>query len=59
MPGEEDPISSDGSARTLLLAGIPNAHWPTPLPDLKAEMQKYEGEFRRMKKEFADVDYEA
>ncbi len=40
-----------------IYAGIPNALWPTPLMDLNAEMQKYEGEFLRMKKEFADVDF--
>ncbi len=40
-----------------IYAGIPGAHWPTPLLDLNAEMQRYEGEFGGMKKEFADVDF--
>jgi len=37
--------------------GIPGAHWPTPRLDLKEEMEKYEAEFARMKKDFADVDF--
>jgi hypothetical protein len=37
--------------------GIPKALWPTPKMDLAAESQKYEAEFIRMKKEFADVDF--
>ncbi len=40
-----------------IYAGVPKAHWPTPLLDLDAEMRRYEGEFARMKKEFADVDF--
>ena len=40
-----------------IYAGVPKAHWPTPLLDLDAEVQRYEGEFARMKKEFADVDF--
>ena len=40
-----------------LYAGVPKALWPTPLMDLNEEMQKYEGEFGRMQKEFADVDF--
>jgi len=39
-----------------IYAGVPKALWPTPLMDLNAEMQRYEAEFARMKKEFADVD---
>ena len=31
--------------------------WPTPKLDLKDEMQKYEGEFARMNKDLADVDF--
>ncbi len=42
-----------------IYAGIPKALWPTPLMDLNAEMQRYEAEFRRLKKEFADVDFVA
>jgi len=37
--------------------GKPRAHWPTPKMDLTAEMQKYEGEFARMGKAFADVEF--
>jgi hypothetical protein len=40
-----------------LYMGIPGALWPTPKMDLNEEMQKYEGEFARMSKEFADVDF--
>jgi len=40
-----------------LYMGIPGALWPTPKMDLNEEMEKYEGEFARMKKEFADVDF--
>ncbi len=42
-----------------IYAGVPKAHWPTPLMDLDAEMRRYEGEFVRMQKEFADVDFVA
>jgi L-fucose isomerase-like protein len=66
LPAEIKPLSlvSPGCIKSKvrvakIYAGIPNAHWPTPLLDLKAEMQKYEGEFRRMKREFADVDFVA
>jgi len=37
--------------------GTPKAHWPTPKLDLKAEVQRYEGELARMKKELADVNF--
>ncbi len=37
--------------------GRPNAHWPTPLMDIKEERQRYEAAFAKMKKEFADVDF--
>ncbi len=40
-----------------IYAGVPKAHWPTPLMDLDAEMRRYEGEFAGMKKEFGDVDF--
>lgn len=40
-----------------LYLGVPKAHWPTPLLDLKAEMQKYEAEFEKRGREFADVDF--
>jgi hypothetical protein len=40
-----------------LYLGVPKAHWPTPLLDLKAERQRYEKEFAKMKDEFADVDF--
>ncbi len=37
--------------------GPTKAHWPTPKLDLNAEVQMYEGEFARMKKELSDVDF--
>ncbi|MFN4178768.1 MAG: hypothetical protein ACK4I8_00505 [Armatimonadota bacterium] len=37
--------------------GVPKAHWPTPLLDLRKERMRYEKEFERMKEEFADVDF--
>jgi hypothetical protein len=40
-----------------LYLGVPKAHWPTPKLDINAEMQRYEAEFRRMHKEFADVQF--
>ncbi len=55
-------LISPGSRRSKvkvakLYLGTPQAHWPTPLLDLKAERDRYEGMFRRMKEEFADVDF--
>ena len=40
-----------------IYAGIPKALWPTPKLDLSAEIQRYEAEFSRMRKDFADVDF--
>ncbi len=40
-----------------LYLGIPNAMWPTPKMDLAGEVQRYEAEFARMTKDFADVDF--
>ena len=37
--------------------GTPKAHWPTPKMDIEAERNRYEAEFARMGKEFADVDF--
>jgi hypothetical protein len=37
--------------------GVPKAHWPTPLMDLEGERRRYEAEFDRMRKDFADVDF--
>jgi len=37
--------------------GRPKAHWPTPLMDLDAEIQRYENEFARMSKQLSDVDF--
>ena len=37
--------------------GTPKAHWPTPNMDIEAERNRYEAEFARMGKEFADVDF--
>jgi hypothetical protein len=40
-----------------LYLGRPGAHWPTPDLDLAAERRKYEAEFARMLRDFADVDF--
>jgi hypothetical protein len=40
-----------------IYAAIPKALWPTPKLDLTAEVQRYETEFLRMRKDFADVDF--
>jgi hypothetical protein len=42
-----------------LYMGKPKAHWPTPTMDLATERQRYEAEFARMAKDFADVDFVA
>jgi len=38
-------------------AGVPKALWPTPDLDLNAEVRRYEAEFDRMRRDFADVDF--
>ncbi|MGQ9523544.1 MAG: hypothetical protein ACUVTZ_01760 [Armatimonadota bacterium] len=62
-PAESLPISP-GCRRSKvkvakLYLGIPGAHWPTPKLDLKAEVQRYEGEFARRSDQLADVDFVA
>jgi hypothetical protein len=37
--------------------GKPQAAWPTPKMDLNAELQRYEAEFAKMAKDFADVEF--
>ena len=37
--------------------GRPKAHWPMPAMDLQEEMGRYEAEFARMGKDFADVEF--
>ncbi len=37
--------------------GRPKAHWPTPTMDIEAEVQRYEGEFAKLKEELSDVDF--
>ncbi|HOE10419.1 MAG TPA: hypothetical protein PLQ35_06270 [bacterium] len=37
--------------------GKPKALWPTPTLDLEKEVQAYDQEFKRMEKEFADVEF--
>ncbi|MFH1741469.1 MAG: hypothetical protein ABIH23_20885 [bacterium] len=37
--------------------GIPKALWPTPKMDIQEEVAKYEKEFQRMERDFADVDF--
>jgi len=55
-------LVSPGCRRTKVRVGkvymgIPKALWPTPSMDIKAEMQKYEGEFARLKGQLYDVDF--
>lgn len=40
-----------------LYLGIPKAHWPHPTMDIEAEQKKYEEEFAKRPKEFADIDF--
>jgi L-fucose isomerase-like protein len=40
-----------------LYLGVPGAHWPTPSMDIHAEMTRYESEFSRSPRDFADVDF--
>jgi hypothetical protein len=40
-----------------IYAGVPKALWPTPLMDLKTEVARYEAEFSRQRKDFADVEF--
>jgi len=40
-----------------LYLGKHQAHWPTPLMDLNAEVARYESEFEKMGKEISDVDF--
>ncbi len=40
-----------------IYVGRPKAHWPTPNMDVEAERNRYEAEFARMGKEFADVEF--
>jgi hypothetical protein len=42
-----------------IYAGIPGGLWPMPQMDLKTEARRYDAEFVRMKKDFADVDFVA
>jgi hypothetical protein len=56
------PIISPGCRGTKVRVGkaylgVPRAHWPTPLLDLEEEVSRYEGEFRRLSKELADVEF--
>lgn len=37
--------------------GVPKAPWPTPKMDLDEEVKRYEAEFAKRSKEFADVDF--
>jgi hypothetical protein len=57
-PGVISPGARKSKVRVAkLYLGRPQAHWPTPTMDLKAEHQRYEAEFARMKHEFTDVDF--
>jgi len=37
--------------------GIPGAHWPTPSLVLDQEVKRYEAEFNRRRRDFADIDF--
>jgi len=37
--------------------GTPNAHWPTPEMDLVEERNRYEAEFSKRAKDFADIEF--
>ncbi|MCS7254802.1 MAG: hypothetical protein RMK18_12000 [Armatimonadota bacterium] len=56
-------LVSPGCRRSMvrvakLYLGVPRAHWPTPLLDLNAEVQRYEAEFERLKAgELRDVNF--
>lgn len=56
------PIVSPGCRKSKvrvarLYLGIPGALWPTPKMDLKEERQRYDAQFQKMAKDFADVDF--
>lgn len=58
MPG----LVSPGCRRTKvriarLYLGVPQAHWPTPTMDIREEVKRYEAEFAKRPKAFADVDF--
>jgi len=64
LPQETKPLSiiSPGCVKSKvrvarIYLGVPKALWPTPKLDLNAEMGRYDAEFIRMKKDFADVDF--
>ncbi|MCX7045991.1 MAG: hypothetical protein NTX50_10975 [Candidatus Sumerlaeota bacterium] len=40
-----------------LYVGSLKGHWPTPTMDIKEEVKRYQEEFVRMKKDFADVEF--
>ncbi|MCC6695179.1 MAG: hypothetical protein IT365_06070 [Candidatus Hydrogenedentes bacterium] len=40
-----------------LYLGVPHAHWPEPTMDLDAEVKRYEAEFAKREKAFADVEF--
>lgn len=60
--GASSTLVSPGCRRTKVRVGKvymgrPKALWPTPSMDIKAEMQRYEREFARMKDELSNVDF--
>ncbi|MFA4028581.1 MAG: hypothetical protein GDYSWBUE_000597 [Candidatus Fervidibacterota bacterium] len=60
---EKQKLISPGCRRSMvkvakLYLGVPRAHWPTPLLDLNAEVQRYEAEFEKLKGgELRDVNF--
>jgi hypothetical protein len=56
------PLISPGCRRTKvkvarIYAGVPEAHYPNPNIDLKAEVQAYEERFAASSQEFTDIDW--
>jgi L-arabinose isomerase len=59
---EGSPLVSPGCRGTKvrvarLYMGIPKAHWPEPTLNLDDEVKRYEAEFAKRAKSFADIDF--
>ncbi len=50
------PATSKAKVARLYI-GIPKAHWPTPLLDIQAEVQRYDAQFAKLKDELAGVEF--
>lgn len=40
-----------------IYVGMPEAHWPTPAMDIHQEVKRYEAEFAKRPRDFADVEF--